>query len=121
MKKLNLLSLVVPIAIIIFLSGCTNDNKKIDTNSIDDQIVDNNTDTVSDSTFTMLEVNQHASRNDCWTVIEGKVYDITEYVLSGEHKPVIVEGCGIDATDKFNAVEKHSISNLDKYYIGALK
>lgn len=121
-KKLNLLPFILlSIGFVVFLSGCTTNIKPTQDKFINNKNVNNNTNPVSDKIFTMQEVNQHSSRNDCWTVIEGKVYDITEYILSGKHKPVITEGCGINATDKFNNVEKHSKSKLDKYYIGDLK
>lgn len=140
MKKLHLLSiLILSIGLVAFLSGCTTDIKpaedkpivqeseKINTNPIDDQDINNDTNAIADQTFSIKEVNKHSSRNDCWMTIEGKVYNVTEYVLSGKHKPVIVEGCGIDATDIFNQEKKHSKEKdkVDKlfniYYIGNLK
>ncbi len=55
-------------------------------------------------TYTLEEVSQHASRESCWLVIEGKVYDVTGYISSGFHpgKEAILQGCGKDATELFN-------------------
>lgn len=60
------------------------------------------------TTIKMSDVAAHNSRTDCWTVIDGQVYDLTSYIASGQHKPVIVDGCGIDSTEMFNNVAKHS-------------
>ena len=32
--------------------------------------------------ITMEEVKQHATKKDCWCVLNGYVYDITQYVLN---------------------------------------
>lgn len=53
--------------------------------------------------FTMIEVSQHNSRNDCWTVISGDVYDLTDFVNSHPGGNVILRACGIDATTLFNS------------------
>lgn len=62
----------------------------------------------SGTVFKMTDVALHNSRTDCWTVIDGKVYNLTSYIASGQHKPVIADGCGIDSTQMFNNVSKHS-------------
>lgn len=51
---------------------------------------------------TLASVAQHASASDCWTAIDGKVYDITSYI--GSHpggRRAILEACGKDATVLF--------------------
>jgi len=77
------------------------------------------------TTFSMDEVNKHNSKNNCWMVIDGKVYDATNYIASGQHKPIITQGCGVDATVMFEEVKKHSSPKaknlLDQFLIGTLK
>lgn len=34
----------------------------------------------SSQTFTLQDVAKHAGENDLWTVIAGKVYDVTNYL-----------------------------------------
>jgi len=143
MHKKIYLSLLVFALIwtVLFLAGCTNnrdipktestyptnesENAKI--KSTDTQVDNNNADKVTDqgTIFTIEEVRQHASKNNCWIIINGNVYNVTEYILSGQHKPVIIDGCGIDATALFDEVRKHTEAKaqnlLKKYYIGVLK
>jgi cytochrome b involved in lipid metabolism len=54
--------------------------------------------------FSLVEVARHGGRDDCWLVVEGKVYDVTPFVESGKHPggEAILEGCGKDATELFN-------------------
>ncbi|KAF8040399.1 hypothetical protein BT93_B2588 [Corymbia citriodora subsp. variegata] len=52
--------------------------------------------------FSMQEASQHSSREDCWIVIDGKVYDVSSYL--DDHPggdDVILETTGKDATDGF--------------------
>ncbi|XP_022959033.1 cytochrome b5-like [Cucurbita moschata] len=71
--------------------------------------------------FTLAEVSQHNTRQDCWLIINGKVYNVTEFL---EDHPggdeVLLSGTGKDATDDFEDVG-HSESareTMNKYYVG---
>lgn len=55
----------------------------------------------SDKTFTLDEVAKHNSATDCWMAIGGKVYDVTDYISVHHGGPIIVKGCGIDASYLF--------------------
>jgi len=124
MKKMGLLLIAVLALSAITLSACTNSSNKT---AGDQATSGNNTpvqvktsagnvtvetvtgsSTVSDKSFTLEDVKLHASKSDCWTVINNNVYDLTSYIASGKHKPVIVDGCGIDSTSMFAAVDKHA-------------
>ncbi len=89
-------------------------------------------------TYTMDEVAQHGSDPDnfvdCWTVVRGKVYDITEFIDGHPGGESIYAACGKDATDLFETRRDgeniigsgtpHSSNArniLEKYYIGDLK
>lgn len=56
----------------------------------------------SSDTFTMDEVAQHTSSDDCWMVINGNVYDVSSYVRNHPGGNDILKGCGKEATDMFN-------------------
>jgi cytochrome b involved in lipid metabolism len=77
----------------------------------------------TEKTFTLTDISSHNSESDCWMAIDGKVYNVTEYVSM--HNPAIVDGCGIDATSLFGSVGKHSSPQiqalLGQYFIGVLK
>ncbi|ORZ40837.1 cytochrome b5-like heme/steroid binding domain-containing protein [Catenaria anguillulae PL171] len=74
--------------------------------------------------FTAEEVAAHSSRNDVWTIIDGKVYDITKFL--DEHpggEEVLLEGAGADSTEGFEDVghSEDARDLLKKYYVGDLK
>ncbi|KAF2294954.1 hypothetical protein P3X46_017207 [Hevea brasiliensis] len=52
--------------------------------------------------YTMDEASQHNTKDDCWIVIDGKVYDVSSYL--DEHPggdDVVLATTGKDATDDF--------------------
>jgi len=76
------------------------------------------------ATFTLDDVAKHASETDCWMAIDGKVYDATKTVDKHAGGPAILKGCGKEATELFNAVEKHggkARGFLPSLQIGTLK
>eukprot|EP00898_Chlorokybus_atmophyticus_P007021 jgi/Chlat1/731/Chrsp104S01216 len=74
--------------------------------------------------FAFEEVAQHASSNDCWLIVDGKVYDISKFM--DEHPggdEVLLSSTGKDATDDFEDVG-HSDAARDmmkEWYIGELE
>lgn len=52
-------------------------------------------------TFTMAEIATHNSKTDCWTVISGQVYELTDFVNRHPGGNEVVRACGIDATTLF--------------------
>jgi len=62
-----------------------------------------NTDTTTDKSalFTTEQVAAHSTKSDCWTVIEGSVYDITSYVPRHPGGDEILLACGTDSTTLF--------------------
>jgi len=95
-------------------------------------IVQTNTNTSSNgntSSTLASDLPNHNNQNDCWLAINGKVYDVTDYIYShpggaGE----IIKYCGQDATKGFTSKDKfipqdHSAdayAMLANYYIGDL-
>lgn len=51
--------------------------------------------------YTVAQVAEHNTKTDCWTIIEGSVYDITEHIPTHEGGDEIVRACGIDGTTLF--------------------
>jgi cytochrome b involved in lipid metabolism len=76
-------------------------------------------------TYTMEEISKHNSKESCWTVIRGEVYDLTNWIdkhPGGADK--ILKICGKDGTDLF--VKQHGRKEkpekiLEGFEIGALK
>lgn len=77
--------------------------------------------------FNLDQVSQHAAVSDCWMVIDGSVYDVTDYVQQHPGGDRIVSGCGTDATPLFkgqvSSGRNHSTmaeTLLQEYVIGTL-
>lgn len=73
----------------------------------------------------LSEVKKHNKKDDCWVIVHGKVYDVTEFIPShpGGQK-VILKFAGKDATKRFEPI--HPPDTLDKYlpkekHIGVLE
>ncbi|MCS7093235.1 MAG: cytochrome b5 domain-containing protein [Patescibacteria group bacterium] len=78
--------------------------------------------------FSRDEVARHATKDDCYLIIEGKVYDVTAYIDRHPGGLVIARYCGKDATEAFNARglerEPHSPRArkiLKDFYLGDLE
>lgn len=83
---------------------------------------------VSDSetgTITMTEVALHNSPDDCWSAIDGKVYNLTEWISEHPGGSVIIESlCGKDGSAGFNSQhgdQERPIEELARYLVGTLK
>ncbi|XP_057481613.1 cytochrome b5 [Actinidia eriantha] len=73
--------------------------------------------------YTMQEASQHNSKDDCWVVIDGKVYDVSTYL---EEHPggddVLLGATGKDATDEFEDAghSKSARELMETFCIGEL-
>lgn len=58
---------------------------------------------------------QHSSQADCWTIVSGKVYDVTSVISThpGGQEP-IVESCGKDGTSEFMEMKSRAQDNAMK-------
>ncbi len=75
--------------------------------------------------YTMDEVAKHNTPQDCWTVVDGGVADVTSFFSEhpgGDDK--LAQACGKDATQLFMAQVKHDPKGMAKFktmIIGSLK
>jgi hypothetical protein len=60
------------------------------------------TETQNSSKITKADVATHNSKSDCWTIIDGSVYDITSYIPRHPGGDNILSACGTDGTALFN-------------------
>jgi len=72
--------------------------------------------------ISMTEVQTHSTPEDCWVVLHGFVYDLTDF--AGSHKGgayLIQKYAGNDATDTFKAFhKKEKLALVAKYQLGVL-
>ena len=74
--------------------------------------------------YTKEEVSEHKKPNDCWIIIDNKIYDVTKFL--NEHpggKKVLTRVGGKDATEQFHQLHKSSILSSvgNNYLIGSVK
>lgn len=78
----------------------------------------------ADNAVTAATVSEHATADDCWTIIDGDVYDLTPFISSHPGGAAAVTAlCGRDGTTEF--LGKHesnssALSRLDSLRIGEL-
>ncbi len=77
------------------------------------------------SEYTIEEVAQHNTPEDCWTAINGEVANITSFF--GKHPggdENLGKACGKEATEIFESIKKHDpngYETLKNFTIGMLK
>jgi cytochrome b involved in lipid metabolism len=76
------------------------------------------------TTYTMDDVKAHATAADCWSVVDGTVYNLTSW--EGQHpggQQVIVSMCGTDGTAAYkgqHGSQKKPASALAQFAIGTI-
>ncbi|PIN98782.1 MAG: cytochrome B5 [Candidatus Diapherotrites archaeon CG10_big_fil_rev_8_21_14_0_10_31_34] len=91
------------ILVIILVSGCTQLEPVKNNGAADNQnrTKDNSDNGSAPKTFSLSEIAKHNNADDCWLVLSGKVFDVTEFIPSHPGGTAILEGCGKDATELF--------------------
>lgn len=58
---------------------------------------------ITNQQYTLAQIQAHNAASDCWTTIDGGVYNISKFVTGGMHPggSRILLACGVDATDLF--------------------
>lgn len=78
----------------------------------------------STKSYTLSEVARHASASSCWTAINGKVYDVTDWINQHPGGPErILNLCGTDgsaAFDNQHGGQSRPAQELASFYIGDL-
>lgn len=73
--------------------------------------------------LTAEDVAKHATKTDFWTILKGRVYDVTEYAHIHPGANFIYEGLGRDVTELFN--QHHPFVNhnalIGKYQMGVIE
>lgn len=81
--------------------------------------------TDSPKTYSLAEVSKHNQRSDCWSIVNGKVYNLTSWIDKHPGGPERILGiCGADGSSDFNGQhsgQKKPESYLYSFYIGELK
>lgn len=79
---------------------------------------------MSGENYTLADIESHDNEEDCWMAVDGKVYEVTDFI--GEHPggDKILLGCGKDASSLFESQPKHESDRakaaLEAHEIGTL-
>jgi len=75
--------------------------------------------------YSLAELSQHSTRDNCWIGIEGKVYNVTTFIDKHPGGDKILQGCGKDATELFGKIRAHAKQSVqalkEKFLIGEIK
>ncbi|MCF7862315.1 hypothetical protein K9M79_08825 [Candidatus Woesearchaeota archaeon] len=112
--------------ILLFVVGCSVQPQETDQR--DDTTTAESGMKMRMTAYTLNNVADHASEGDCWLVIDGMVYDVSDFVASHPGGIALLEGCGRDASELYESRPMgsgtpHSAkakSMLTDYYIGDL-
>lgn len=63
--------------------------------------INQTTDIQTGKIIALSEISPHNSKESCWTVINGEVFDVTKFVSKHKGGDKILAVCGIDGTDLF--------------------
>jgi cytochrome b involved in lipid metabolism len=59
--------------------------------------------TTTAGTYTAAQVATHSNASDCWTIVNGGVYNVTSWISKHPGGQAAIKGmCGIDASAQFN-------------------
>lgn len=98
---------VAVLGIFVYMNGDDGKNEaensaqtSIRQNSSGDTSSNKNSSSPADK-VSLEEVAKHNSKSDCWSVIDGKVYDLTSYIPRHTGGDEILRACGVDGTSLF--------------------
>ncbi len=110
---LIVVSLVGLGAFLFIISGESNDSS-LDTSTSQTTQQDNDSPDIQEESsqsikqYEASEVASHNTAEDCWTIINSSVYDISSYVPRHPGGDEILRACGADATSMFESRETAS-------------
>ena len=96
-------STIIFSAIVLLLLGAIGGGIWVTLNNRQAQPLPGNQTSDQAKAYTLSEVGQHASKDDCWAIISGDVYDLTEFINRHPGGDEILRACGTDATTLFNS------------------
>ncbi len=83
------------------------------------------TKTTGSSSYTLAQVTTHNSQTDCWTVVNGSVYNITSYITRHPGGVRAISSiCGKDGTSTFDdqhGGQSRPENTLSSFLVGSLK
>lgn len=83
---------------------------------------DSGTSESATKSFSLAEVAKHSTKEDCWIIIQGKVYDVTKFIPKHPGGSLIYVKPGGDVTQLFNSYHPQYVDKmLSKFEVGTVK
>jgi cytochrome b involved in lipid metabolism len=101
-KAVAVVSILVLFGMGAYVVADTSSDQSQSTTIDASQLASNKALATPEGSYSTEEVAQHASGDDCWTIIGNNVYDITSYVPRHPGGSEILLACGVDGSSLFN-------------------
>lgn len=103
---------IVLVIIILFAGGLfIIANNKSENGSVEGSSANND----KNQPISAETVSEHNSKENCWTIIDGSVYNITSYIPRHEGGDNILSACGVDATEFFDGNKAGMLGDSKKH------
>lgn len=115
---------IIIIAVILIGGWSLMKSDKTEQSNTNQEAVATSSNATSTSSYTIAEIALHNKAGDCWTTINGKVYDLTTW--PDKHpggSEAILSLCGINGSEAFNKKhggQENPEATLEGFYIGEL-
>ncbi|QQS44454.1 cytochrome b5 domain-containing protein [Candidatus Roizmanbacteria bacterium] len=123
--------IILTIVVLVILGGVvflTPKNQQSNIKTQTQQTETTNQATSSDqiqNEYSIADVRAHGTESSCWSAVNGKVYDLTNWINQHPGGPEkITQICGIDGSQGFNGQhggQSEPESMLKEFYIGNLQ
>jgi len=107
----KLITLIFAISLLTF-TACSNSQTPATGNTTPDP----------SAPLTMTELAKHNTKEDCWMLIDGNIYDVTSFISAHPGGDTMLQGCGIDATSLYtgNGHSQTATAMLENYLLGPI-
>jgi cytochrome b5-like protein len=134
------LFLLTILAMVVLSFGCTQTEQPTEQTQLDSGMIVSSptqidTASGSDSEYSLADVTSHDYMDDCWTILNERVYDITDFIMNSpeyqnelddsgmtadEFRGRLASMCGSDGTILFVDLFGENHARIDTYYVGEL-
>lgn len=99
----NKTGLIIGVVLVLGIIGFLifNTTKSKTANTLPSNNPNSTQQTAADKSIALSEIETHKTKEDCWTAINGEVFDLTNFISKHKGGDKILAACGVDATDYF--------------------